>query len=272
MTHTSRSPILRPWQIGMKTIGVLGGLGPQATMDFEARVHTVSRKLIPARRSGGYPPMLVYYYRFPPFLLGEDETPLLPLQPDSRLLDAARNMAQWANFLVITANAPHVFRAELADAFAGPVLSIVDVTLDEVRRRNPSRIGVLGLGDTRVYTGPLRHQNISTVTLPADLQGPLDTAVFSMMEGSNGLGEREAALAAVDWMRAQSVDAILLGCTELPLLVEMAAEAPDIINPAQFLAEAAVRYAISEVAVLNQENSTAYREPMRVPQPVPADR
>ena len=47
----------------MKTIGVLGGLGPQATMDFEARVHAVSRRLIPGRGNGGYPPMVVYYHR-----------------------------------------------------------------------------------------------------------------------------------------------------------------------------------------------------------------
>ncbi len=46
----------------MKTIGVLGGLGPQATMDFEARVHRAAQKLIPQLKNAGYPPMLVYYF------------------------------------------------------------------------------------------------------------------------------------------------------------------------------------------------------------------
>ena len=44
----------------MKTIGVLGGLGPQATMDFEARVHRESQRRIPPRMNGGYPPMIVH--------------------------------------------------------------------------------------------------------------------------------------------------------------------------------------------------------------------
>jgi aspartate/glutamate racemase len=44
----------------MKTIGVLGGLGPQATMDFEVRLHAVSQQLIAPNASTGYPPMLVY--------------------------------------------------------------------------------------------------------------------------------------------------------------------------------------------------------------------
>lgn len=47
----------------MKTIGVLGGLGPQATMDFEARLHAVSQQLIAPHANRGYPPLLVYYYR-----------------------------------------------------------------------------------------------------------------------------------------------------------------------------------------------------------------
>jgi hypothetical protein len=44
----------------MKTIGVLGGLGPQATVDFEVRVHREAQRWIPPRMNGGYPPMIVH--------------------------------------------------------------------------------------------------------------------------------------------------------------------------------------------------------------------
>ena len=47
----------------MKTMGVLGGISPQATMDFEARVHQVSQRLIPQDRNAGYPPMVVWFHR-----------------------------------------------------------------------------------------------------------------------------------------------------------------------------------------------------------------
>ena len=50
----------------MKTIGVLGGLGPQATMDFERRLHRVAQRLIAPRMNSGYPPMVVYYHRHAP--------------------------------------------------------------------------------------------------------------------------------------------------------------------------------------------------------------
>jgi aspartate/glutamate racemase len=41
----------------MKTIGVLGGIGPQATMDFEQRLHQAPQRLIPRRGNSGYPPL-----------------------------------------------------------------------------------------------------------------------------------------------------------------------------------------------------------------------
>ena len=62
----------------MKTIGVLGGLGPQATMDFEVRVHRESQRRIPPRQGCGYPPMIVHYHRHPPFRVDDDGHPHVP--------------------------------------------------------------------------------------------------------------------------------------------------------------------------------------------------
>ena len=63
--------------------------------------------------------MVVYYCRHAPFLLTDKGTPQLPLRPDSRLLDAAKRLGGLADFLVITANGPHLLQAEIEQA-AGP--------------------------------------------------------------------------------------------------------------------------------------------------------
>jgi hypothetical protein len=73
--------------VRMKTIGILGGIGPQATMDFEVRVHQAARKLIAPLYNSGYPPMVVYYHRYAPVLLHDDMTPVFPIQPDPGLLE-----------------------------------------------------------------------------------------------------------------------------------------------------------------------------------------
>lgn len=103
----------------MQTIGVLGGLGPQATMDFEARVHREAQRRVPPRFNSGYPPMVVAYLRHPPILFGDDGRPRQPLEPDPRLFEAARRLGDQADFLVIPSNFPHTYRREIEAAAVG---------------------------------------------------------------------------------------------------------------------------------------------------------
>src|SRR5262245_56977104 len=110
-------------------MGVLGGLGPQATMDFEARVHQAAQRLVPPHGNSGYPPMVVYYHRRPPFVMRSDGMfPVFPLQPDPNLLQAARWLGTKADFLVITANGPHLVQAQIERAAGCKVLSMIDAT------------------------------------------------------------------------------------------------------------------------------------------------
>lgn len=228
----------------MKTIGVLGGLGPQATMDFEARLHRVSQQRIPQRDNRGYPPLIVYYCRFAPMLVDEKGIPLEPQQPDPRLLQAARWLGGIANFLVIPANTPHLFRHQLQQAADCPVLSMIDLTLAEVERRGWRRVGVLELREPIVYSRPLAERGLEVEVIDVELRQRLDEAIFAVMEGRHGVTEAAAAGEAIAALRQRPVDGIILGCTELPLLVSEADADPDIINPGQLLAEAAVQMAM----------------------------
>ena len=65
-------------------------------MDFEARVHAVSQRLIPQHLNQGYPPMVTVYVRHPPVLFEPDGRPRLPLRIEPRLLDAAARLGKCA--------------------------------------------------------------------------------------------------------------------------------------------------------------------------------
>jgi aspartate racemase len=228
----------------MKTIGVLGGLGPQATMDFEARAHRAAQRLIPPDKNHGYPPMVVYYYRHGPALLTAEGKPMIPYRPDPRLLEAARRLGSLADFLVITSNSVHLLHAEIEQAAGRKVLNMIEATLAEVRRRGWRRVGVLTLSRPVVYAQPLARDRIACETLDAEVQAALDAAIFRVMEGRDDAGSAAAARRAVAALRASGVDGVILGCTELPLLLREDAEAEDLINPGQLLAEAAVKRAL----------------------------
>jgi aspartate/glutamate racemase len=121
---------------------------------------------------------------------------------------------------------------------------MIDVTLDEIARRRLTRVGVLGFsGASPLYLDALRARGIGSETIDATEQSRLDAAIRAVMEGGDGKTESETALDVVAGLRARRVEATVLGCTEIPLLLPDDGDARDLINPAALLAEAAVRFA-----------------------------
>jgi aspartate racemase len=226
----------------MKTIGILGGISPQATMDFERHIHEVSQRIIPQHGNRGYPPMITYYHRNPPVLTKDGIAPVLPLQIDPDLLEAARWLGTKANFLVVTANGAHVLQEQLEQASNLEVLSMIEQTLNEVKRRSWKKVGVLGFPTESVpiYTKPLSELGLMVELIDAELQARLNATIIALMEGRATDNTAENVVAV---LRQRGVDGIILGCTEIPLLLENPDQS-DFINPVVLLAEAAVKFAL----------------------------
>jgi aspartate racemase len=230
--------------LGVKTIGVIGGIGPQATMDFEQRVHRRCQELVPQSLNSGYPPTVVYYCRFEPWAgRGDDER----ARPNPKLLDAARYLGQVSDFIVITSNATHLFRPDVEEASGRPVLSMVDAVLDEIRARGAQRVGVLGFGYPRVYAEPLEREGIAVETVDGELRERLDDAIPKVFEGREDDDAVKAAHDAVAELRSRGVDLVVLGCTEIPLLLGDASDEPDLVNPLPLLVDATVTHAVGAV-------------------------
>lgn len=229
----------------MKTIGVIGGIGPQATMDFEQRLHRRCQELVPQELNSGYPPTVVYYCRFEPWAGRADDE---RTRPNPKLLEAARYLGQVADFLVITSNATHLFRPFVEEASGKPVLSMVDAVLAEIRARGAQRVGALGFGYPRVYVAPLDAEGIAVETVDGALRDRLDAAIPAVFEGREDDDDRQAARDNVDELRSRGVDAIILGCTEIPLLLGAATDAPDLVSPLPLLVEATVERAVEAAA------------------------
>jgi aspartate racemase len=228
----------------MKTIGVLGGLGPQATMDFERRIHEASQRLIPAKGNGGYPPMIVYYCRFPPVLVDENLQLIMPVQVNPALLEAAKELGSMVDFLVITANGPHVFQQKIEAAADCRVLSMIGVALAKLQQSGWQKVGLLALGEPRIYMQALDQMGIEYAILGKEQRKSLDEAIMRVMEGKDGKEERQLAEGAIRQLKDQGAEGTILGCTEIPLLLTNDLDKQTLINPVELLAEATVQYAL----------------------------
>ena len=233
----------------MKTIGVLAGLAaPQATLDFESAVYRISTKLIPSHFTTGYPPMIVIHFREVPFKM-EDGSFVFPVEPNPNLLTTTKTLGEHCDFWVMVANAPHIFRESLEKASGKKFLSMIDVTIEEVRKRRLKKVGIIVIGlslKDRLFQTPLDALGIQWEVIPDDLADDIDKSVFKVMGGEDPKILRRPVVKAVKYLRDRNTDGIILGCTEIPLLLGNKAGEKDLINPSQLLAEAAVRFAISK--------------------------
>ena len=231
----------------MKTIGVLGGIGPQATIDFEARLHRVSQQLIPPKINSGYPPLVVYYFReLPSVTPSQGSMATTRSEVNPRMLDAAKRLGSMSDFLAIPCNGAHIYFDQLAQAAGCPVLNMIDASVAEVQRRGLRRVGIL---DFRAAGVGLYHQRLSALGVPweitpPELLAPLFAAVLAVQEGRPGAEVGEPARQALEHLRAKAVDGIIMGCTEIPFMLGDAAEDACMLNPVQVLADVTVRYAL----------------------------
>ncbi len=233
----------------MKTIGVLGGLGPQATMDFEAAVHRVSQKLIPQHSNEGYPPLVVYYFRQSPVVMPADGSmPTTRPSANPLLLEAAHRLGQLVDFLVITSNGVHNLQNEIEQASGRKVVSMVDAVMKEIQRRGLKHIGLVDFRPSQlsVYVPRLNQAGLAWEYTPDALLRRLNQVARAVNEGHAGQPERETLLETMHYLRSKQVDGIIPACTEFPLALQESDKTGDVINPAHLLAESAVRYALEE--------------------------
>jgi len=228
----------------MKTIGILGGIGPQATMDLEARIHGVAQQRLSQHANEGYPPLVSVFMRHAPVKVDAERLPVEPREPDPRLFEAARRLGEWADVIVVPSNTPHQFLGQLREAAGTEILDMIELALAEVARRGAQPVGVMGLGRAHVYIEPLCDRGVPVEWPDEEIQARLDRAILRLMEGAAGAAERAAAADALAQLRQRGAQQIVLGCSEIPLLLGAAADAADLVDPVQLLAEAAVEAAI----------------------------
>ncbi len=198
-------------------LGVLGGMGPMAGAAFMERLIALTESESDQQH---VPAILWSDPRVPDRPAGHaghGEDPLPWMKHGVKRLVAAGAQA-----LVIPCNTAHLWYEQLAASTDVPVLHIVQAVIDDLRRQgiNEGRIGLLGTATTLklgLYQSALQAQGYEPVTPPDSLiQG--DCADSIRLVKNNRLAEAfDPAAACVAYLRGQGVDAVVLGCTELPL-------------------------------------------------------
>ena len=236
-------------------------MGPAATLDFMARVQ--------ALRAGGRDQDHVR--------LIVDLNPAVPdrnaavagtgASPGPALAEMARGLERaGADFLVMPCNAAHAFAEAIITATGLPFLDMIEATADAALTAAPEarRIGVLAVSaclDSSLYQRALAARGVETVTPEGTLREQLMAAIYAVK--SNDLAAGRAGLAAVAGALAgEGAEALIAGCSEVPLALDEANSPVPLINSTQVLAERTVECA---TAVHADFSKCPYCHPSRAP-------
>lgn len=203
-----------------KTVGVLGGMGPDATVDFMAKVIANT----PANLDQDHLHMLIDHNPQVPnrqaaiLADGEDPGPVLATM-------AARLETAGAEFLVMPCNTAQVFEKAIREATRIPLISIVDETVNAIAEASPGadRVGVLatdGCLRAGIYQAALANKGLSPALLSSEEQ-----EVFMRLIGKIKAGDQgdDVAAAMGDLALAligRGAQLIIAGCTEIPLVLK----------------------------------------------------
>jgi aspartate racemase len=227
-----------------KIIGIIGGMGPEATVDLQQRVIRAT----PAKDDADHIRMIVdnnprIPSRIKALIEGTGESPVPCLQ------EMARKLAAYgADLLAIPCNTAHTYFEEIQSAVPIPVLHMIDLTVEKVLADNPAlqRVGVLAsraviMND--LYTRSFRQHGVQTLYPAPETEERLMEAIKSVKTGRYGPQEQEALQAAADELVERGAEVLLIACTELSLLTEALKPAVSLVDTAQVLAEGIVRMA-----------------------------
>ncbi len=204
----------------MKKIGILGGMSPESTtLYYEHITRTYTARF----GDYGYPEILIYSVNFQKFV---------DWQHNGCWKEAAREMAEalerlhgaGADFGIIATNTMHIVFEEVQQAVHMPLLSIVQATAEAILAAGLGSVGLLGTKFTMsepFFRDALKRSGI-TVLVPeaGDQQRVNDVIYGELCRSEIWPSSRQLFLEIIERLRGRGAKGIILGCTEIPLLVQ----------------------------------------------------
>ena len=227
--------------MGKRVIGILGGMGPLATVDLFEKIVSHTN----AKTDQEHPRVVIdsntdIADRTEALLRGgADPTPEL-VKSAKRLADAG------ADFLVMPCNTAHGFYDAVAAAVEIPVLHMITLTRDALKSRGVTTAGLLatdGTVETGIYQDCFDGSGVALLTPPPEDQAAVMDVVYNGVKAGDMDHGASAFFRCCERLLARGAETLILGCTELPPVFAWHRPGYPVTDPTLELALAAIRRA-----------------------------
>jgi len=227
-----------------KRIGILGGLTAESTVHYYQHIFRTYEE-----RHGdlGYPETVIYdvsFQRFADWMYIEDWDSI-----EEALLNGLERLdAAGADFAVIATNTMHILFDKLEAKSPLPLISIVDATAEAIEEEGLTVVGLLGTRFTMekpFYIEGLKRHGIEALVPEKDERDYIDKVVFQELAKGNLRKEsRDRFVEIIGGLVERGAQGVVLGCTEIPLLVRPEHTDVKLFDTAVIHADKALRYAV----------------------------
>ena len=228
-----------------KRIGILGGMSPESTDEYYRHItHAYTDRF----DDFSFPEIIIYSVNFQPYVdwPKEDRWDLVA----EGLSQAAQSLeAAGADFIIIATNTMHLVFDEVQANVNVPMLSLLDAVGEAVLARGLETVGLLGTRFTMektFYHQALARKGISVLVPEADQRTYVDNVIYNeLTAGQIKDDSRSGFVTIINKLAERGAEGVVLGCTEIPLLVsEDDVEVP-LLDTTAIHAEAALDYALA---------------------------
>jgi len=226
----------------MKRIGILGGISHESTAVYYQRLHSA---YFARRQDYYYPEVIVYSLNFQRFTDFE-ESGEMASYVDYILQGIDALQRAGADFALMAANSPHAVFAQVAARTTLPLLSIVEVTARAAHAQGLQRLLLLGIRFTMqstFYADLCARYGMTVLTPTAAEQEQINQIIFTELVVGALRDESRRHLLRI--MARYPVDGVILGCTELPLLLRPTDTATPLLDTLTLHVQAAMDEALA---------------------------
>ncbi len=204
----------------MKTVGLIGGIGPESTIEYYRSIIAGYREQKP---DGGYPAILVNSVNLTQLIAWMNVNDLEKVT-EYLILEVEKLAKAGADFGALASNTPHIVFDEIQRQSRIPLISIVEATCERVQALGFKKVALFGTRFTmqgRFYPDVFSLAGIKLVVPEPEEQTYIHDKYLGELLNNIFLPEtRQALLAIADELNAKhEIEAIILGGTELPLIL-----------------------------------------------------
>ncbi|MDO8619422.1 MAG: amino acid racemase [Candidatus Daviesbacteria bacterium] len=225
-----------------KKIGMIGGVGPQSTDFIYEKIIDFSQSKYNAKNNSDYPRLVIESVPVPDFISDKAHIE----EAKEMLIEAVKSLsAAGATRLCIGSNTVHVLLEELKEHTEIPFISMIELVAKKCVKNGFRKIGILGtpvLINSNLYSKELEKNNIEVITPSQEQLEIVESIIRHVIAGSKNEEKKQQYIRVLNDLFSKGSEAIILGCTELPLAVNYEVLGNRTINSDEVLAEGIVDY------------------------------